>query len=62
MLALYLRARNRFAELARREEGQGLTEYALIIALVAVALVGALIAFRGEISGVFESIGDAFSG
>jgi Flp pilus assembly pilin Flp len=37
MLALYLRARNRFAELARREEGQGLTEYALIIALVAVA-------------------------
>ncbi len=32
MLALYLRARNRFAELARREEGQGLTEYALIIA------------------------------
>ena len=41
------------------EEGQGLTEYALIIALVAVLIVGALIAFRHQIEDVFERIGDA---
>jgi Flp pilus assembly pilin Flp len=48
MLALYLRARNRIEELVRGEEGQGLTEYALIIALVAVALVGALVVFASR--------------
>ena len=36
------------------ESGQGLTEYALIIALVAVALVAILILFRNAIGGVFN--------
>jgi pilus assembly protein Flp/PilA len=36
------------------ESGQGLTEYALIIALVAVALIGVLIVFRNQIGGVFQ--------
>jgi len=36
------------------ESGQGLTEYALIIALVAVALIGVLIVFRNQIGGVFD--------
>ena len=61
MLALYLRARNRIEELVRGEEGQGLTEYALIIALVAVALVGAVVVFREQIADIFNNIGDAFS-
>jgi pilus assembly protein Flp/PilA len=47
---------------ARREEGQGLVEYALIIALVSVLLVGALTAFRGNIEGVFSDIGSALGG
>jgi pilus assembly protein Flp/PilA len=38
----------------RREEGQGLVEYALIILLVAVVLVGALTAFGGAVSGLFQ--------
>jgi pilus assembly protein Flp/PilA len=36
------------------ESGQGLTEYALIIALVAVALIAVLIVFRNQIGGVFD--------
>lgn len=36
------------------EAGQGLTEYALIIALVAVALIAVLIIFRNQIGGVFD--------
>ena len=37
------------------ESGQGLTEYALIIALVAVALVAILVLFRNAIGGVFDT-------
>ena len=36
------------------ESGQGLTEYALIIALVAVALIAFLIVFRNQIADVFQ--------
>ena len=42
--------------LESREEGQGLVEYALIIALVAVLLVGGLTALKGGISSTFTSI------
>ena len=41
---------------ARRDEGQTLVEYALIIALVSVALVVALTALGTDIKGVFEDI------
>lgn len=40
------------------EEGQGLTEYALIIAFVAVVIIAVLITFRGQIESVFTSAGD----
>jgi pilus assembly protein Flp/PilA len=38
------------------ESGQGLTEYALIIALVSIGLFAVLILFRNAIGAVFESI------
>lgn len=38
------------------DEGQDLVEYALIIALVSIALVTALQALSGAISGVFATI------
>lgn len=44
------------ARLNRREDGQGMVEYALIIALVAIALVAALTALSGGVGNVFNSI------
>ena len=41
------------------ESGQGLTEYALIIALVAIGLILVLIGFRGTIANTLRSIGAA---
>ena len=38
------------------EEGQGLVEYALIIALVAVVLIAGLVALRGGIETAFTNI------
>lgn len=42
--------------LLRDERGQGLTEYALIIALVALVAVAALTLLGGQISTVFDDI------
>ena len=43
------------------ESGQGLTEYALIIALVSIGLIAILIIFRDEIGDVFSRIAEALS-
>jgi pilus assembly protein Flp/PilA len=40
----------------REDEGQGLVEYGLIIALVAVVCIGALTALGGSVSGVLDQI------
>lgn len=40
------------------EEGQGMVEYALIIALVAVLLIAALGTLQGGIDNVFTKIGE----
>ena len=40
-----------------QESGQGLAEYALILALVAVVVVAALIFLQGGISGILSSVG-----
>jgi pilus assembly protein Flp/PilA len=42
------------------EEGQGMVEYALIIALVSIMLIGGLRALEVGIGGVFTEITDAF--
>jgi pilus assembly protein Flp/PilA len=42
--------------LKRENEGQGLVEYALIIALVSVALIGALGLLAGGITDAFDSV------
>ena len=44
------------------EEGQTLVEYALIIALVSVALIASLTALSGKIDGVFTEIGTKLDG
>jgi pilus assembly protein Flp/PilA len=42
--------------LYRRERGQGLVEYALIIALVAVVVIGILILLGPAIGSIFSNI------
>ena len=42
--------------ISKDEKGQALVEYALIIALVAVVLIGALVALEGGIAATFTSI------
>jgi pilus assembly protein Flp/PilA len=44
----------------KSEKGQGMAEYALIIALVAIALVAGLGTLQGGIEGVFGEIVAAF--
>ena len=43
----------------RNQKGQGMVEYGLIIALVAVLLIGGLTALQGGISGTFTSAANA---
>lgn len=43
----------------RREEGQGLAEYALILSLIAVIAIAALVFLGTKISTILSSIGAA---
>ena len=42
----------------REEEGQGLVEYALIIAVIAIAVIVAMVFLRDQISNIFSNIGN----
>ncbi len=42
----------------RDDEGQGLVEYALIIAVIAIAVIVAMIFLRGQIQNIFSNIGN----
>ncbi|MBV9787698.1 MAG: Flp family type IVb pilin [Chloroflexi bacterium] len=47
--------RNFFA----REEGQSLVEYALVLILIAIAVIGMLAVLGANINGVFQRIANA---
>jgi pilus assembly protein Flp/PilA len=40
-----------------REDGQTLAEYALILALIAVVVIGAVIFLGGQVQNMFDQIG-----
>ena len=52
---------NVYLTTVKREEGQGMAEYALIIALVAIVLAASLTSLQGGIASVFTSIVSAFN-
>lgn len=60
LMNLYVRALA--AKDEAHEEGQTLVEYALIIALMSIALVGALSALKVGVGGVFSSIVSQLTG
>ena len=45
-------------EFFRHEEGQGLVEYALIIAVIAIAVIVSMVFFRDQLSNYFSNIGN----
>jgi pilus assembly protein Flp/PilA len=44
------------------DSGQGLTEYALILALVSIGLIAVLVVFRDAIGGIFDRIAQVLQG
>ena len=42
----------------RDDDGQGLVEYALIIAVIAIAVIVAMVFLRGQIQNIFSNIGN----
>jgi pilus assembly protein Flp/PilA len=49
---------NALKNLIKDEQGQGMTEYGLVLGLIAVAVVAALIALRGHIVKLFDNAED----
>ena len=42
----------------RDDDGQGLVEYALIIAVIAIAVIVAMIFLQGQLQNMFSNIGN----
>jgi Flp pilus assembly pilin Flp len=59
--AIVVRLQNAVADVRDREEGQGLVEYVVLIALIAIALFAAIIFFRDELGETFSKIGNKVS-
>ena len=56
MNALYLRI---MSLVQRDEDGQGLAEYALILALIAIIAIIALIFLGGQVSKILSTVGNS---
>jgi len=54
--------RSYLPELPQREEGQGLVEYALILALIAVVCIVALVFLGQQILNMLNTLGQAIAG
>ncbi|MFD1359407.1 Flp family type IVb pilin [Fictibacillus halophilus] len=50
--------KNKLMGLIKEEQGQGMTEYGLVLGLIAVAAVGALALLRKEIIAMFDGVVD----
>lgn len=48
--------------LISQEDGQGMVEYSLILALVSVAAIGTLTTLGGNLTGIFNSAASSLSG
>ena len=47
------------AAVRRDEEGQGLAEYALILALIAIVVIAAVIFLGGQINTIMSNVGES---
>ncbi len=51
-----------FARFWHEDSGQGLTEYALILALISIGLIAVLVIFRDAIGQIFDRIAQVLEG
>ena len=61
LLRAAIRAQSAITDLRDREDGQTMTEYAIIIAAVAVLLIVALLFLSGRIGDLFSDTGSSIS-
>lgn len=47
--------------LTRGEEGQGTTEYAILVGVLVVIAIVAIVAFRGRVSELWQAIADGIN-
>jgi Flp pilus assembly pilin Flp len=57
LLRPYVKAQTTIAALREREEGQTITEYALIIASIAILLIIAMLFLAGKVDNLFSDTG-----
>lgn len=62
LVMLYLAMTNRIAEITDKERGATATEYALLVALIAIAIVIAVTAFGSALSSFFTGLGTKVTG
>ena len=56
MLKLFINLKLAIARAMEEEEGQGLTEYALILALIAIVAIAALTLLGGKVQSALTSV------
>jgi Flp pilus assembly pilin Flp len=61
LLRTWVGAQNAIYDLREREDGQTMTEYAIIIAAVAVLLIVALLFLSGRIGSLFSKTGSSIN-
>jgi pilus assembly protein Flp/PilA len=61
MLKLFINMKLAVARLFDEEEGQGLTEYALILALIAIVAIAALTLLGGKVTSALNSVGNSLT-
>lgn len=54
--------KNMMVRLFKEEDGQGLTEYGLLVGLIALVVVGAVAALGTKVDGIFDSITEKLGG
>ena len=53
---------NKMNSLIRSEEGQGMTEYIIIVALIAIAAIGVITVFGNNLRALFTTSANALAG
>jgi pilus assembly protein Flp/PilA len=61
MLKLFINMKLAIARLAEENDGQGLTEYALILALIAIVAIVALNFLGGKVNDALSTVGSSLN-